>query len=100
MSLQYKYMAKNLITGEIVEKDKAEDLGNAIGCVKSTIHKYCVSEMVYKGTWQLFRYKKEDYEVTEYNSLTEEDLKKWDDAIKTFKKSMKKNRFRKPQEAR
>lgn len=97
MSIQYKYMAENLITGETLEADTSKDLGNIIGCVQSTIHNYCLREKAYKGIWKISKYKKEDYEVAEYNSLTEEDLKKWDNAMKSFKKNMRRDRLRKPQ---
>ena len=94
-------MAQNLDTGEIIEADRAEELGKIIGCVKSTIHSYCLKDKAYKGVWKLSKYKKEEFDENVYNSLTEEDLQKWDRDRKAFLQKLnrksRRGRLRKPQ---
>ena len=96
-------MARNIKTGEIIEADSAEDLGKIVGCVKSTIHSYCLKEKAYKEIWEISKFKKENFDENVYNSLTEEDLQKWEKGKEAFLKIINrrsKGKLRKPQELR
>lgn len=95
------YIAKNIKTGEKF-KGNAFKLAEIIGCVPGTVRKYGAISDVYRGIWdvKILDQSKCNRMSDDCNSLTEEDLQKWDDFIKSIHRAKKnsKGRFRKPQE--
>lgn len=106
MSREYKkmqFLAKNINTGKAI-KGNVEEIAEAVGCAAQTIRLYGRMEgKLFRGTWDIEILPDKDApEEEDYNSLTDSDLQKWDDFIKSIhkKKIIKKGRFRKPQEVR
>ena len=90
------YIAENVRTKEKIEGTSIE-VAEKIGCSTKTVRVYGNKESIYNGYRIMFL---ELETPGQYNSLTEEDLDKWDNFIKTIHRAKKKQkgRFRKPQE--
>lgn len=86
-------------TGESTE-GTANEVSKIVGCTPATIRCYGrMKEKLYQKTWKIEMLSTSQSELYDCNSLTESDLQKWDDFMKSVKKkSKKKARLRKPQE--
>ena len=94
------YSAENIITGEMF-RGNAFELADIIGCVPGTVRRYGLLPNPYQKTWEIKIIDRSKYNrmADDCNSLTEEDLKMWDDFIASCRTKKKpKGRFRKPQE--
>lgn len=97
------YIAENIKTGEIIKGD-SKLLKVKLGIDSVRIYTYAERNGIFNGEWKI-DFLDEPFSMEGYNSLTEEDLQKWDKGRKEFlerldRKSKGKWRFRKPQEAR
>lgn len=94
----YVYIAENIRTGKIIE-GAATDLAEVIGCSSCTIRKYGLNPGVFQKTWDIKKSDKckRNNARDDCNSLTEEDLQKWDNFIASIHNKPK-SKFRKPQE--
>ena len=101
MKQEYRYAALHVRTGDSTE-GTAKEVAKFVGCTPATIRNYgMMKEKLYQKTWKIEMSSTSQTEYDDCNSLTEEDLKKWDDFMKSVKKkSKKKVRIRKPQEVR
>lgn len=105
MSKEHKtmtFLAENINTGEVIQGN-VKEVAACVGCAGQTIRYYGrMQGKLYRGTWKIELLPDKINVTDEYNSLTEEDLQKWDDFIESIhkKKPNKKGRFRKPQEVR
>ena len=96
------YLAENLKTGEIV-KGNSKIFKEKLGIDSNRIYTYAERNGIYKGEWRI-SFLDDPYSIEGYNSLTQEDLQKWENGRKEFlqriRKSKGKGQFRKPQAVR
>lgn len=99
MKQEYRYIANNVRTGEVAE-GSAKEVAKVLDCTAQTIRIYGRERnQLYQKTWKIEMIA--TAQDGDCNSLTEADLQKWDDFMKSVKKkSKKKVRLRKPQEVR
>ena len=87
------YYAENVTTKEI-HGGSGREIAVLLGCSVKTVFTYANVEGIFKG--HKISYVEEDT-PGEFNSLTEEDLKKWDAFVKNIRRKPK-GTLRKPQE--
>jgi hypothetical protein len=97
------YIAENLKTGEIIKGD-SKLFKVKLGIDSVRIYTYAERNGIFNGEWKI-DFLDEPFSAEGYNSLTQEDLEKWENGRKEFlqrikRKAKSKGRFRKPQEVR